>query len=201
MPPNSRQSTESRQAEIIATMLALAAERNPADLTTTDIAKAMGVTQGALFRHFPSKEAIRLAVAEWVEANLMARLGAARQVAPDALQGLEAMFLAHVQFIREFPGVPRFVFAELQQPGDSPVRQRVQKIMQRHRQTVAEVLESAKATQLIRHDLDCRAAAGLFLGAIQGLVVQAMLGEALAEIDERALGVWRLYLCGLGARP
>ena len=123
----------------------------------------------------------------------MARLGAARQVAPDALQGLEAMFLAHVQFIRELPGVPRFVFAELQQPGDSPVRQCVQKIMQRHRQTVAEALESAKAVQLIRLDLDCHAAAALFLGAIQGLVIQTMLGEVPAEIDERARG--------LGARP
>lgn len=201
MLPNPRQSTESRQAEIIATMLALAADRNPADITTTDIAKAMGLTQGALFRHFSSKEAIRLAVAEWIEARLMARLGEARQAAPDALQGLEAMFLAHVQFIREFPGVPRFVFAELQQPGDSPVRQCVHKIMQRHRQTVAEVLERAKATQLVRHDLDCHAAAALFLGAIQGLVIQAMLGGVSAEIDERALGVLRLYRCGLGARP
>lgn len=201
MLPNPRQSTESRQAEIIATMLALAADRNPADITTTDIAKAMGLTQGALFRHFSSKEAIRLAVAEWIEARLMARLGEARQAAPDALQGLEAMFLAHVQFIREFPGVPRFVFAELQQPGDSPVCQCVHKIMQRHRQTVAEVLERAKATQLVRHDLDCHAAAALFLGAIQGLVIQAMLGGVSAEIDERALGVLRLYRCGLGARP
>jgi AcrR family transcriptional regulator len=141
------------------------------------------------------------AVAEWIEAHLMARLGEARQAAPDALQGLEAMFLAHVQFIRELPGVPRFVFAELQQPGDSPVRQCVQKIMQRHRQTVAEALESAKAVQLIRLDLDCHAAAALFLGAIQGLVIQTMLGEVPAEIDERARGVLRLYLCGLGARP
>jgi AcrR family transcriptional regulator len=182
MPSNPRQSTGSRQAEIIATMLALAAARNPADITTTDIAKAMGVTQGALFRHFSSKEAIRLAVAEWIEAHLMARLGEARQAAPDALQGLEAMFLAHVQFIRELPGVPRFVFAELQQP-------------------VAEALESAKAVQLIRLDLDCHAAAALFLGAIQGLVIQTMLGEVPAEIDERARGVLRLYLCGLGARP
>ena len=53
MTINPRQSTESRQAEIIATVVALAAERNPADVTTTDIAKAMNVTQGALFRHFP----------------------------------------------------------------------------------------------------------------------------------------------------
>lgn len=200
MPLNHRQSTESRQAEIIATMVALAAERNPADVTTTDIAKAMNVTQGALFRHFPTKEAIRLAVIEWIETQLMAKLGDAVASAPDVLGGLEAMFLAHVKFIREFPGVPRLVFAELQQPDSSTVRQRVQQIMRRYRQMLAETLGKAKAAQLIRHDVDVQAAAALFLGAIQGLVMQSMLGGVSLDAEEPVLGVLHLYLASLGAK-
>jgi AcrR family transcriptional regulator len=127
MTTQARQSTELRQAEIIATMLRLAAERNPADITTTDIAKAMRVTQGALFRHFATKEAIRLAVVEWIEAQLLGALLAARQAAPDALAALRTMFLAHVRFAQAYPGVPRLIFAELQQAEASPVRLVVQK--------------------------------------------------------------------------
>ena len=200
MSLNARQSTESRQAEIIATVVALAAERNPADVTTTDIAKVMNVTQGALFRHFPTKEAMRLAVIEWIEMQLMAKLGDAQASAPDVLSGLEAMFLAHVKFIREFPGVPRLVFAELQQPDSSPVRQRVQQIMRRYRQMLAEALVKAKAAQLIRDDVDVQAAAALFLGAIQGLVMQSMLGGVSPDAEESVLGVLHLYLAGLGAQ-
>ena len=201
MPINPRQSTESRQAEIIATMVALAAERNPADITTTDIARAMNVTQGALFRHFPTKEAIRLAVIEWIEARLMAELAAAQQAAPDALRGLEAMFLAHVRFIREFPGVPRLVFAELQQADSSPVRQRVQAVMRHYRQTLAEALANAKAMRLIRQDIDCQAAAALFLGAIQGLVMQSMLAGSAADSEALVAGVLQLYLASLRGKP
>ncbi|MGB8149050.1 MAG: TetR/AcrR family transcriptional regulator [Azonexus sp.] len=200
MSLNSRQSTESRQAEIIATVVALAAERNPADVTTTDIAKAMNVTQGALFRHFPTKEAIRLAVIEWIETQLMAKLGDAQASAHDVLSGLEAMFMAHVKFIREFPGVPRLVFAELQQPDSSPVRQRVQQIMRRYRQMLAEILGKAKAARLIGSDVDVQAAAALFLGAIQGLVMQSMLGGVSPDAEEPVLGVLRLYLASLGAK-
>lgn len=200
MSLNARQSTESRQAEIIATVVALAAERNPADVTTTDIAKAMNVTQGALFRHFPTKEAIRLAVIEWIESHLLAKLGDAQASAPDVLSGLEAMFLAHVKFIREYPGVPRLVFAELQQPDSSPVRQRVQQIMQRYRQMLAESLGKAKDAHLIRNDVDVRAAAVLFLGAIQGLVMQSMLGGGSSDTEEPVLGVLHIYLAGLGAQ-
>ncbi len=200
MSLNPRQSTESRQAEIISTVVALAAERNPADVTTTDIAKAMNVTQGALFRHFPTKEAIRLAVIEWIETQLMAKLGDAQASAHDVLSGLEAMFMAHVKFIREFPGVPRLVFAELQQPDSSPVRQRVQQIMRRYRQMLAEILGKAKAAQLIRSDVDVQAAAALFLGAIQGLVMQSMLGGVSPDAEEPVLGVLCLYLASLGVQ-
>lgn len=200
MSLNPRQSTESRQAEIIATVVALAAERNPADVTTTDIAKAMNVTQGALFRHFSNKEAIRLAVIDWVETQLMTRLRDAQASAPDVVSGLEAMFLAHVRFIREFPGVPRLVFAELQQPDSSPVRQRVQQIMRRYRQMLAETLGKAKAAQLISPDVDTEAASALFLGAIQGLVMQSMLGGASSDAEVPVLGVLRLYLASLGGK-
>lgn len=200
MTLNSRQSTESRQAEIIATVVALAAERNPAEVTTTDIAKAMNVTQGALFRHFSTKEAIRLAVIEWIETQLMAKLWEAQASAPNVLSGLEAMFLTHVKFVRAFPGVPRLVFAELQQPDSSPVRQRVQHIMRRYRQMLAEVLGKAKAEQLLRDDLNVQAAAALFLGAIQGLVMQSMLMGVSSDTEDPALGVLHLYLASLGAK-
>ena len=200
MTTQARQSTELRQAEIIATMLRLAAERNPADITTTDIAKAMRVTQGALFRHFATKEAIRLTVVEWIEAQLLGALLAARQAAPDALAALRAIFLAHVRFAQAYPGVPRLIFAELQQAEASPVRLVVQKIMQRYRQVLAETLSQAMAAKRIRADVDCQAAASLFLGGIQGLVIQAMLSGAGAALEGQAEAVLDIYLAGLGGQ-
>lgn len=200
MTTQARQSTELRQAEIIATMLHLAAERNPADITTTDIAKAMRVTQGALFRHFATKEAIRLAVVEWIEAQLLGALLAARQAAPDALAALRTMFLAHVRFAQAYPGVPRLIFAELQQAEASPVRLMVHKIMQRYRQVLAETLSLAMAAKRIRADVDCQAAASLFLGGIQGLVIQSMLSGSDAALERQAEAVLDLYLAGLGGQ-
>jgi len=200
MTTQARQSTELRQAEIIATMLHLAAERNPADITTTDIAKAMRVTQGALFRHFATKEAIRLAVVEWIEAQLLGALLAARQAAPDVLAALRAMFLAHVRFAQAYPGVPRLIFAELQQAEASPVRLVVHKIMQRYRQVLAETLALAMAAKRIRADVDCQAAASLFLGGIQGLVIQSMLSGSDAALERQAEAVLDLYLAGLGGQ-
>ena len=49
---------QERRAATIEAVLQLAACTHPSELSTTRIAQHMGVTQGALFKHFPSKEAL-----------------------------------------------------------------------------------------------------------------------------------------------
>jgi len=109
--------------------------------------------------------------------------------------------MAHVRFAQSYPGVPRLIFAELQQAEASPVRLGVQKIMQRYRQVLAETLSLAMAAQRVRPDIDCQAAASLFLGAIQGLVIQSMLSGAEAAVEGQAEAVLALYLAALGVQP
>jgi len=46
---------EARRAATVQAVVDLAAEQNPAEITTTAIADRMGLTQGALFRHFPEQ--------------------------------------------------------------------------------------------------------------------------------------------------
>lgn len=108
--------------------------------------------------------------------------------------------MAHVRFAQSYPGVPRLIFAELQQAEASPVRLGVQKIMQRYRQVLAETLALAMAAKRIRADVDCQAAASLFLGGIQGLVIQSMLSGSDAALERQAEAVLDLYLAGLGGQ-
>jgi len=44
-----KQRTQVRQASLVEAALQLAAERSPANITTTDLANAVGITQGAVF--------------------------------------------------------------------------------------------------------------------------------------------------------
>ncbi|BDI07675.1 TetR/AcrR family transcriptional regulator [Sphaerotilus microaerophilus] len=196
-PGSSRQPTGVRQAAIVAAVFRLAGERSPAHITTGDIAAALGITQGAVFRHFPSKEAIWLAAMGWVHAELMRRLDAAVQPPAGALDALAAMFRAHVDFVTEHPGVPRVIFQELQQPGDSPVKQAVRGLLQDYRRLLQHHLAQAVANAEVPADLDQDAAATLFIGIVQGLVMQALISGQPAQMPEQAARVLALYLRGL----
>ncbi|MDO9144342.1 TetR/AcrR family transcriptional regulator [Rhodoferax sp.] len=199
-PPKQR--TVVRQASLVEAALLLAAQHSPADITTADLAHAVGISQGAVFKHFASKEAIWLAVLEWVAETLMNRLHtAAADADRAALPALRAVFLAHVDFVMVHPGVPRLIFQELQNPGDTALKSRVRALMQRYRQLLLAVLQHAKTQQALRPDVDLQAAAVLFVGSVQGLVMQALLADDVHAIAALAPGVFALLQQGLQCPP
>jgi AcrR family transcriptional regulator len=195
-----KQKTEDRQAALMAAALQLAAQKSPAQITTGELAVAVGITQGAVFKHFESKEAIWLAVMQWVHAELMMRLQAAAQAHLDqgeALGAMRAVFMAHVQFVQAQPGVPRLVFQELQHPQPSPLKASVQQLMVNYRQLVHGLLLKAKANQQLAQTVDLSAATVLFVGAIQGLVMQALMAGHLSDVGAQAAAVYDIYEQGL----
>lgn len=192
--PQSRLPTEARRAEIVAAVLHLAATQSPAHITTGDIAGELGFTQGAVFRHFPSKDAIWLAVLEWVDTELIAALERAAQEGRTPLDGLERVFIAHIRFVMAWPGVPRILFHDLQRPDDTPLKQRVRQLLGRYRQILARLFDAAARQGQVGGGLDTHAAATLFIGTIQGLVMQSMLAASPSGVEDEARRVLVLYL-------
>lgn len=191
--------TDARQAELVATALQLAAGRSPSTITTADLAQAVGITQGAVFRHFPSKEAIWLAVIEQVRGELIERLRQAADAQPEPLSALRAVFLSHVAFVIEQPGVPRVIFQELQHPQDTPLKAQVRALMQDYRQLLVQCLRRAQSAGQLSAQADVPSAAVLFIGAIQGLVMQSLISGQVSAMRRQAPQVFDLLLGGLRA--
>jgi AcrR family transcriptional regulator len=180
-------------------MVDLAAEQNPTEITTTAIAERMGLTQGALFRHFPNKDAILEAAMSWVSERLLARVEKAAEGAGSPLAALEAMFMAHIDFVARHPGVPRMLFSELQRSGKTLAKKMVQTLLRRYRERLHGLLEAGKAQGELDSALDVDAAAVLFIGVIQGLVLQSLLAGRVGQIRRDAPAVFAIYRRGIGA--
>lgn len=192
-----RLTAEERRATTVDAVLDMAAEQNPSDITTAAIAERMGVTHGALFRHFPSKDAILQAVLSWVAERLLARVDRAAEGASSPLAALEAVFMAHVDFVADHPGVPRMLFGELQRPADTVPRKMVQTLLGRYGERLRRLLEAGKASGELDAGLDVEAAVLLFIGTIQGLVIQAMVAGDVGRIRRDAKSVFSIYRQGI----
>ena len=188
---------DQRRAVTVDAVIALTAEQNPGDITTAAIAQRMNLTQGALFRHFPSKDAIWQAVMEWVAERLLQRVDQAMKEAASPLLALEAVFVAHIGFVVAHPGVPRLLFGELQRAEDTPVKRMARTLLAGYRQRLAGLIDAGKAGGEIAPDVDTAAAVVAFVGSIQGLVMQSLLSGKVGQMRNDASGVFAIYRRGI----
>ena len=191
---------DERRAVTVEAVVDLAGSINPSEITLAAIAKHMNVTQGALFRHFPSKDAIWQAVMEWMAERLLTRIDHASRDIKSPLEAMRAMFMSHVEFVIEHPGVPRMMFGELQRAESSPAKRMAQTLIQRYAERIRGRIEAGKAAGEIASEADTQAAATLFIGTIQGLVMQSMLSGDIVRIRTDAPGVFAIYQRGIEKR-
>ncbi|SFR56475.1 transcriptional regulator, TetR family [Marinobacter daqiaonensis] len=187
------QNTEQRQSTIVEAVVHLCGEQDPSTLTTARITEEVGLSQGALFKHFPSKSCLWESVARWVSEQLDQRVFSVADEHERADKALEAMFLAHIRFIARNPGIPRLMLGELQKPGNRPAKRIVRQTLSNYRQKVITLINRGVGQQCITATIDTEAAAVLYLGAIQGLVVQAMIGGDIQSLEQTAPRIFRLY--------
>ena len=190
-------SAEERREATVQAVVDLAAEQNPAEITTTAIADRMGLTQGALFRHFPTKHAILEATMTWVGERLLERVDKAAEGTKSPAAALEAMFMAHIDFVAKHPGVPRMLFGELQRSSETLAKRMVQTLIRQYEQRLRRVMEAGKVQGELDADLNVDAAAVLFIGTIQGLVMQSLLAGQVSRIHRDTPAVFAIYRRGI----
>jgi len=191
-----RQSAETRREETVEAVISLANEHSPEGITTQAIATRVGVTHGALFRHFPDKAAIWRSVFDWLGIRLGRVASAAISTGGTPLEVLERLFHAQVAFVADHPGVPRILFHELQRPAGSPLQGLARNIVGGYRERIKTLICHAKELGELPINLDEDAAAILFIGTIQGLVVQSALFLSAFDMREAAKRLFPLLIDG-----
>ena len=196
-PKTKRLSSPERRTTLVAAFVALAASDDPGSVTTEAIARKVGVSHAAVFRHFPTREALVAAAIEWSARALVERLDQAKRSSKSALAALEAMFLAHAEFAASHPGVPRILVSELQKAGNHAAKQAVQTLFFQYACRISALVENGKAKGEITSKVDGAQTAVLVLGSIQGLVLQSlMLGQA-NWVRQQAPGIIAVIKDGL----
>ena len=189
--------TEERQNEIIRVAVDLAAEKGVDNVTTQNMADAMNVTQGAIFKHFTTKDDIWVAVMQWIREQLMKVLEKAAADADNPVDAIERMFFAHIAFISKHPAIPRLLFSELLHKKNSKLRDLIQGIISGYEAKIAGLLDAAKAQSLVPPDLDSKSAAVLYIGMIQGLVMQVSIFGGKRSLLDEARKTFPIYLYGI----
>lgn len=162
-----RKDADSRRREIADAALKVIAEQGLGRFTALAIAREVGLSDAALFRHFPTKEAIVLAAIARVEEQLLAHLPAD---VGDPIERLGSFFEARIASIHENPGIARLVASDqLAQAAPPEGVARVNALRRRSVDFVGRCLQQASAAGLLADGLEPDVARTLVLGAIQAM--------------------------------
>ncbi len=182
----------SRKEQIVDAALTALSDTPVDALSTRQIARRLGVSQPALFRHFLSREALILAVVAHARAEIGARLEPVIAASGDAVERLRALARALMLYVEARPGLSRLMFAET--PGiEGPQRSALRGLVEMQRGLVAAIFREGQAEGSLRAGVAPEDAAVAFVGLLQGLVLQWQLdgrSGPLASALDPLLDLW-----------
>jgi AcrR family transcriptional regulator len=169
--PTPRKPAGIRRREIAAAVLRLIGERGAPALTAATIAEAVGVTPGALFRHFESVDAILSAAVALAIEQVEATFPPADLPAQERLR---ALLLARIEVIRQTPGLAWLLLSDqvfLSVP--APSVELLHALVARSRNFVLEALREGIAAGSLRSDVEAEVMLVLFSGTIHALAAKS----------------------------
>lgn len=187
--PQGRQPTDVRRTQIADAARAVVVKYGSEHVTVRNIAEEIGVSEGALYRHFKSKHDILSLMVERILEDLVADIkeGIAGQT---PLKTLDSALKKHISSMEQRKGVSFQVIAEIISLGDKGLNRQASEALDKYTGHVKDLLSQGIEAGEIRKDVNPEDAATLITAAIQGLVSRWALSGYSFNLERRYLALW-----------
>ena len=188
-----RKSTSIRQEQIIEAAQKLILKYGSEHVTIRRIAKEVGISEGAIYRHFKSKSDIFCLLLDNVGENLLADIQ--QSIIPEGgiIESLDSILTTQVAAIAKRHGMSFQIIAEVISLGDKRLNRQLSDIMSKYLSRVESLLASGVQTGEIRGDIDLEAAAMLFFGMVESLSNYWTLDNYKFSLEDRARPMWAIF--------
>lgn len=187
-----------RRDEILEAILAMTGERGHDHVTTRALAGRLGVTEPALYRHFPGgKSEMWRALAAMVGERMQAAWRRALEEAGiEPLARLRALIQAQLQIIQDIPALPAILFSRTLHRDNDALRAGVGEVAGRFHARLEQLISDGVARGEIRDDLDIDAAVWLLIAVVQGTAVRWSLSDRGFDLEPEGRRVMEVALAG-----
>ncbi len=165
-----RKNAEERKKEIVAAAIRLAAEIGPDRVTTQRLADAVGLTQPAIFRHFPTKTEIWTAVGTTIVGSLDP--APAQEADGNSVDQLRALVTRQLEFIAQNPAVTAILFSRELHAENDRLRAHFENMIANRLRRYTSLVEVARRDGDLVFAPSPADAAALVLATIQGLAMR-----------------------------
>lgn len=148
-------------------------EKSPgARITTAGLAKAVGVSEAALYRHFPSKARMFEGLIEFSEESIFSLINRILADHADVQKRCEHIMTLLLGFSAKNPGITRILLGDALVGETERLRERTGQFYDRLLTQFKQVLREGQMKQALSEDLNVTAIANLLLSIAEGRMGQ-----------------------------
>ncbi len=183
-----RKETSIRRRQIVSAAQKLIIKYGSEHVTVRRMAKEIGVSEGAIYRHFKSKRDILSLLVDETEKILMSDIEESFPTG-SSLDNLEKM----VTSIQDRKGISFQIIAEIVSLGDKKLNAKVSTVINKYISRIREIFATMASQGMLRQDIDFEAAAIIFFSITQGLATIWALSHYSFDLEEKFKPIWDLF--------
>jgi TetR/AcrR family transcriptional regulator len=169
---------KSNRREEILQALAMMLETHPGSrITTAALAAEVGVSEAALYRHFPSKAKMLEGLIEFIEESLFSRISRILVEQPTAQQRCRMILWLLLSFAERNPGLARLMLGDALQGETERLRNRIRQLFDRLETQLRLILREWALTRVPAPELGSAVGANLLLAVAEGRINQFVRSE------------------------
>jgi AcrR family transcriptional regulator len=189
-----RKDTLVRQKEIVLAARKLIVKYGSENVTIKKMAHEIGVTEGAIYRHFKSKKDILSFLIDDIEETLLGDIEKNYSGEVESVESLAKIMTEHITSIEQRRGVTFQVIAEIISFGDEKLNKKVYDVINNYITHIKDILFEGIKSGIIRSDIDIDAVAKLFFGMTQGLVNIWALSKYKFNLEKEYKPLWEVFI-------
>ncbi|WP_444999841.1 nucleoid occlusion factor SlmA [Halomonas mongoliensis] len=182
----------SRREQILQALALMLEEDSGKRITIAALAKQVGVSEAALYRHFPSKARMFEGLIEFIEETLFARITRILEESPEALPRCGALLTLLLAFAEKNPGLSRLLDGGVLTGETARLRVRIHQLFERLETQLKQILREAELREGRRPNLPAPAAANLLLASAEGRISQYVRSDFQRRPTEHWEEQWAL---------
>lgn len=190
-------STSVRKKQIMDAARKLIMKAGSEHVTVRNMAKEVGISEAAIYRHFKSKTEILYFLADTVADGLLHDIDTAGSVGFASVDIIDEILRTHLSRIEQRRGLSFLVLAEIISFGDKSLNKKVSDNIQIYVDRLKLLLADGVRAGLVRQDINLEAASLLLFGMIQGLVNIWALNGFKFDLTEKYSELWKVYKASL----
>lgn len=180
--------------EALATML----EASPgARITTAALAKEVGVSEAALYRHFPSKSKMFEGLIEFIEETLFSQISIIISNEVKAFDRCEKVLYLLLAFCERNPGITRLLTGDALTGETDRLRNRISQLFNRLETQLRQILRDAELQQGTKIGMSVNATAALILNCAEGRIASFVRSEFKRLPTDGWQAQWPYLVSGL----